>query len=94
VGGGAAEVPVVDLERSGQAEQRLDRQEYDLPPRRNRASMYQFPELLPRLVSRQVQVVGKISHMARLLFASSTKHIFGPLTTAKLSPRTYLVFSR
>jgi hypothetical protein len=84
VGGGAAKVPVVDLEGSGQAEQRLDGQECDLPSGRNRASPHEFPELQPRLTDREVQVVGTISHMARLLFACSAKEIFALLTTTEL----------
>lgn len=71
--GGAAEAPVVDLERSGQTEQRLDGKEYDLPSVSNRTSPHEFPELLPRLTDRQLQIVGKIGHTARLLLACSAK---------------------
>lgn len=70
MGGGAAEVPVVDQERSCQAQQRLDRQECDLSTRGDRGSSYEFAELLPSLTEGQIQEIGKFRHTARLLLVS------------------------
>ena len=69
VRGGTAEAPVVDQERSGQAQQRLDWQEYDLPTRRDRGPPPELAKLLPSLTSGQVQEIGELSHTARLLLA-------------------------
>jgi len=52
---------------------------------RNRVSLHEFGELLPRLTGRQLQVVGKISHMARLLVACSALEAFALLTTTELA---------
>ena len=67
MGGGTAEVAVIHKERSGQAQQRLNRQKCDLPTRRNRRSLSELAELRPRLTDSQVQEIGKLSHTARLL---------------------------
>jgi len=67
VRGGAAEAPVIDHERCGQAQQRLDRQERDLPATWDQTAAQQHPELLPRLADRQLQVIREVGHAARLL---------------------------
>jgi hypothetical protein len=64
-------VAVVNHERRGQAEQRLGRQERDLPARRDRAARQQRPDLLPPLTVRQLQITGEVSHGVRLLPALS-----------------------
>jgi len=64
--GTATIVPVVNQERGGQAQQRLDRQERHLPAARDRAPCQQRPELLTCLADRQVEVVSQVSHGARL----------------------------
>ena len=62
----AAEVPVIDQERRGQAQQRLGRQERHLPAAAGRTAPGQRPELLPCLADRQVQVISQVSHVGRL----------------------------
>jgi hypothetical protein len=63
---GPAEVTVVDQEGARQAQQRFDGHERDLPAAGDRPPSQQRPKLLPRVVDRQVQVIGEISHVARL----------------------------
>ena len=58
---------MVNHERGGQAEQRFDRQERDLPARRDRTARQQRPDLLARLAVRQLQITGEVSHPVRLL---------------------------
>jgi len=60
-------MPVIDKERSGKTQQRLDWHERDLPAPGYRSACPQRLELFPRLTDRQIQVIGKISHGARLL---------------------------
>jgi hypothetical protein len=60
-------MPVIHQEGSRQAQQRLDRQERDLAPRRDWRAPSELAELLPRLIDGQVQEIGKLSHTARLL---------------------------
>jgi len=67
VRGGAAEAPVIDRERGGQAQRRLGQQERDLPAALDRAPGQERPELPARLASRQLQVIREVSHAARLL---------------------------
>jgi hypothetical protein len=55
--GGAAELTVVDYKRARQAQQRLHRQERDLPPAGDRPPDQQQLELLPCRADRQVQVI-------------------------------------
>jgi hypothetical protein len=75
VGGGAAEVPVIHKERRRQAQQRLDREECDLPTCGDWRPPSELAELLSRLTDGQVQEIGKLSHIARLLQAGSGKKI-------------------
>lgn len=60
-------MPVIHKERSGKAEQRLDRQERHLPATLNRAPHQKRPELFAGLADRQVQVISKVSHGVRVL---------------------------
>jgi hypothetical protein len=53
--------------------------------RKKRASAHEFGELPPRLTDRQLQIVGKVGHTARLLFACSAMEVFALWTTAGLS---------
>lgn len=67
MGSGAAEAAVVDQERSSQAQKRLDRQERYLPTRRDRRAPLELAKFLPRPAGGQIQEIGKLSHIARLL---------------------------
>jgi len=58
---------MVHDERGGEAEQRLDRQERDLPAGCHWPAAKQRGELLAGLADRQLQVVGQIGHGVRLL---------------------------
>ena len=79
--GAPTEVPVIDQERRGQAQQRLRRQERHLPAM-GRTTQGQRPELLPRLADRQVQVISQVSHVRRLQPARPHKE---PLSRAATS---------
>ena len=67
MGSRAAEAAVVDKERCSQAQERLDRQERYLPTRRDRRPSSELAKFLPRLAGGQVQEIGKLSHVVRLL---------------------------
>jgi hypothetical protein len=81
--GAPTEVPVIDQERRGQAQQRLGRQERHLPAAAGRPAQGQRPELLPRLADRQVQVISQVSHVRRLQPARPHKEpLSWPATSA------------
>ena len=63
-------MPVIHQERSSQAEQRLDRQECDLPTCGDWRPPSEVAELLPRLTNRQVKEIGKLGHTVRLPWRS------------------------
>jgi hypothetical protein len=65
--GRAAEATVVDQERHSQAEQGLDGEEYGLPAGGDGVPEFELAELLACLADRQIQIVSKIGHTARLL---------------------------
>src|SRR5258707_15785536 len=67
VRGGAAELPVIDKERRGEAQQRLHGQEICLASAGYGPPAQQLPELLPRLADRQIHVTPEIGHIARVL---------------------------
>ena len=71
VSGRPAEPPVIDHERGRQTEQRLNRQERDLPATRDGTALQKSLELLPRLADRQLKVIGEGGHAVRLLLAAS-----------------------
>src|SRR6266568_6895841 len=67
VRGRAAEAAVADQERDGQAEQRLDGEEYGLPAGGDGAPEFELAELAACLTYRQIQIVNEFGHMRRLL---------------------------
>jgi hypothetical protein len=58
---------VVEQERDSQTEQGLDREEYGLPAGGDGAPEFELAELLACSADRQVQIVSKFGHTARLL---------------------------
>jgi hypothetical protein len=65
-----AEVTVVDQKRGGQTQQRFNRREDYLPAAWGRAARQERLELIPRLTDRQLEVIRKVRHAARLLLRS------------------------
>ena len=87
---GTAEVPVVDQERSGQAEEGLDGEECDLPSGRNWPSSHEFAELLPRFTDRQVPDSRQVRPYGEITLARSPQEDFFLVAISLELLRTHL----